>query len=344
MRLLICTQAVDTKDPILGFFHAWIEKFAAECEVVTVICLRKGEHALPSNVEVIALGETGKIRRAFEVCTVSWGRRKEYDAVFVHMNPEYIAAAGWLWKFLKKRVGLWYVHKSITPVLRYAEKVVDIIFTVSKDTFPLHSSKIQVTGHGVDTELFKPIAGVHTLFRAVSIGRISAKKNTRGIVESFLAFSHGKENVALDLYGDPVTKEEKEYDKTLKELLAPEDASKYVHFHGSVIHESVPSTLLGASVFVSLSETGGIDKAILEAMAMEIPVITTSSAHAPLLSRYPQLIAHSGDDVRTALEYVYALPHTVRAAIGGDLRQEVVENHSLPKLIKKLTWLLSQSR
>lgn len=344
MRLLICTQAVDTKDPILGFFHAWLERFAGECESVIVICLRKGEHDLPNNVEVIALGETGKIRRAFEVCTVSWGRRSEYDAVFVHMNPEYVAAAGWLWRFLKKRIGLWYVHKSVTALLRYAERAVDVIFTVSKDTFPLGSSKVEVTGHGVDTELFKPISGVDNFFRAVSIGRISAKKNTRGIVESFLHFAAGKENVALDLYGDAVTKEEKEYERTLKKMLFPENASNAVHFNGPILHEAVPTTLSGSSVFLSLSETGGIDKAILEAMAMEIPVITTSPAHAPLLSRYPQLIAHSVEDVPAALEYVYALPHTVRTAIGGDLRQEVVENHSLPKLIKKLTWLLSQSK
>ena len=82
MRILICTQAVDRDDPILGFFHAWIEEFAKHVEKITVVCLRKGKYDLP-DVEVIALGERAKFARAFEFLSIAFGRRGEYDAVFV---------------------------------------------------------------------------------------------------------------------------------------------------------------------------------------------------------------------------------------------------------------------
>src|SRR3989344_6410983 len=98
MRVLICTQAVDRDDTDLGFFIRWIEEIAKESEHVLVVCLRKGAHSLPANVEVISLGERYRLLRALEVCTIAFGRRHEYDAVFVHMNPEYIVAAGWLWR------------------------------------------------------------------------------------------------------------------------------------------------------------------------------------------------------------------------------------------------------
>src|SRR3989344_8687589 len=57
MRLLIVTQKIDRDDDLLGFFHQWICEFARHCESVTVICLEKGEYALPANVRVLSLGK-----------------------------------------------------------------------------------------------------------------------------------------------------------------------------------------------------------------------------------------------------------------------------------------------
>lgn len=57
MRLLIVTQKVDRDDDLLGFFHQWICEFAKHCDFVTVICLEKGEYALPANVRILSLGK-----------------------------------------------------------------------------------------------------------------------------------------------------------------------------------------------------------------------------------------------------------------------------------------------
>ena len=57
MKLLIVTQAVDINNPILGFFHRWIEEFSKNCEKVTVIALGVGEYKLPQNVNILSLGK-----------------------------------------------------------------------------------------------------------------------------------------------------------------------------------------------------------------------------------------------------------------------------------------------
>ena len=88
MRLLICTQAVDRDDPALGFFHRWIEGFAAHADKVIIICLRKGNYELPKHVEVIALGEKWRFLRALEVCSIAFGRRADYDALVVPLAAE----------------------------------------------------------------------------------------------------------------------------------------------------------------------------------------------------------------------------------------------------------------
>ena len=57
MRLLIITQKVDINDPILGFFHHWIEEFAKTFDKATVICLEKGESNLSPEIKVLSLGK-----------------------------------------------------------------------------------------------------------------------------------------------------------------------------------------------------------------------------------------------------------------------------------------------
>src|SRR3989344_2761544 len=169
VKLLILTQKVDSEDPILGFFHRWIEEFAKHCEQITVICLYEGAHNLPDNVRIFSLGkeqfENLKIKNSFKIKNLKlkiprqvlyiarfyhfiWRERKNYDAVFVHMNPIYVVLGGLLWKVLRKKIGLWYTHKQVDLKLRIAEKLTDIIFTASRESFRLESDKIKVVGHG----------------------------------------------------------------------------------------------------------------------------------------------------------------------------------------------------
>ena len=132
--------------------------------------------ALPDNVEVIALGKVPRLARAAQLWNICTSYRSEYDTVFVHMNPEYIVAAGWLWKLMHKRVALWYTHKSVNLKLRIAAAFSDIIFTASKESFRLNSSKVRVMGHGIDTEFFSPDTNVVRGGWMLSVGRLMPSK------------------------------------------------------------------------------------------------------------------------------------------------------------------------
>ena len=116
MKLFVVTQAVDSEDPVLGFFVRWVAELAKHFERIEVVCLKEGEHDLPKNVRVHSLGKpssakategTGaqlvlRFRYAVRFKLLAWRLRREYDAVFVHMNQEYVLLAGWLWKLLGK--------------------------------------------------------------------------------------------------------------------------------------------------------------------------------------------------------------------------------------------------
>src|SRR3989344_2349036 len=176
MKLLIYTQAVNIDDSDLGFFVRWIEEFAKRCEKVTVVCLRKGAYALPSNVQVIALDTTSRVMRSLHLLRMCISLRREYDTVFVHMNPEYVVVAGLLWRIMRKRVALWYTHKSVNLKLRVATFFANVVLTASKESFRLRTHKLHVMGHGIDTDFFSTDASVVRGDWALSVGRLMRNK------------------------------------------------------------------------------------------------------------------------------------------------------------------------
>jgi glycosyltransferase involved in cell wall biosynthesis len=265
MRLLITTQVLDAQDPRLGFFVRWVKEFSQHCEQVTVICLRKGEYELPSHVEVCEIGSGNKLTRAMRALRYIVVLRYRYEAVFVHMNPEYVVVAGWLWRLLGKKVGLWYTHKAVNLRLRIAARFTDVIFTASKESFRLRSKKLQVVGHGITTDFFSPDPNVIRESWWLSAGRLDKSKRHDLAIRA--AAEAGKE---LHILGEGP-------ERGALEILAKDLGVKAV-FAERIDHVGVRDAFRRAALFLHMSETGSLDKMILEAIACGCPVQTRDPA------------------------------------------------------------------
>jgi len=276
MKLLICTQVVDVKDSDLGFFVRWIEEFAKHCDRVTVICLRSGEHSLPPNVKVTVLNEN-KIRRVLRLLSVSVSHRKDYDAVFVHMNPEYIDVAGLLWRLLGKRIALWYTHKSVNLKLRIAVLFAHIVFTASPESFRLATKKLRVMGHGIDTDFFSPDSSIARGEWMLSVGRLMQSKR-----HDLAIRAAAQENRELRIAGDGPERER-------LEVLARELSAR-VRFLGALTQVQVRNEYRKAGHLIHTSETGSLDKVVLEALACGLPVRTNDNSLKVLENANPSYI------------------------------------------------------
>ncbi|MDD5074974.1 MAG: hypothetical protein PHO54_03790 [Candidatus Peribacteraceae bacterium] len=109
MKLLIVTQKADRTDPILGFFHRWLEEFSPRVETLTVIAQSAGDFALPSNTRVLSLGKEKGRSRVAQILTfwkLIWSGRDSYDRVLVHMTPVWVVLGAPVWAVLRKRVFL----------------------------------------------------------------------------------------------------------------------------------------------------------------------------------------------------------------------------------------------
>ncbi len=332
MKLLIVTQVLDKNHPILGFFHRWVEEFAKNCERVTVLCLEEGEHDFPENVMVHSLGKEFQRRSflvyVFRLNCLSLKLRKEYDVVFVHMIPEYVLSAGVLWKFLRKRVGLWYTHGSVSHSLRIAEKLVDQIFTAAKEGCNLKSMKVLVTGHGIDTERFAPCASEKSI-DLVTVGRIAKSKNLESLIDS-LVMVNETQQTHLSIVGDAITNAEKKYKHYIESYIEKKGVEHDVHFTGTVGQENLPEVLTSARLFVTAAQNGSLDKAVLEAMSCGLHVVSMAPGTISANLKENQVTTSS----QLASQIVQLLGSGSTFAESN--REEVLQNHSLKSLINKL--------
>ena len=329
MKLLITTQAVDRDDPILGFFHRWIEEFAGQCEQVTVICLREGNHALPANVRVQVLGGGGKIGRAFTFLRLSWGLRKEYDRVLVHMNPEYIVLAGAFWRLSGKRVALWYTHKSVTFKLRIATLFASVVLSASKESFRLGTKKLHVLGHGIDMERFVcPPHAKGAELRILTAGRISKTKNIHLILDAVEVLRVRGVSLVLTVAGAPGAGTDAAYAEDLYRR-----AGNTVLFVGPKQQQEVAALLCNSDVFINLSDTGSLDKAVLEALASGVPAVSSNEAFKQILTPYGLFVTNDRQAVAEALMRARTVDIT---RLTADIRAGHSLSALIPAILKEL--------
>ena len=327
MNLLILTQKVDKGDDNLGFFHHWLEKFAEKTDKMFVIANFVGEYSLPANAQVFSLGKEkgfGRIRRYFNFYKYIFEELPKSDAVFIHMIPAWVILVWPVAAIFRKKIYLWYTHKSVTFSLWLAEKLVSKIFTASPESCRLRSKKIVATGHGIDTERFKskdvPKAWA---LKLLSVGRITPSKDYKFIIEA-VGLTGG--NAVLDIVGEPVTETDVIYKRKLEKLVLEKNLRGKVVFLGAKTQDEMPEIYNGHDVLAHASETGSVDKAVLEAMSCGLPVATTSEAFKGMLVVLP----------KDAAAVAGVIAQMAGAGKNLALRELVIKNHNLENLIEKI--------
>ncbi|MBX4206189.1 glycosyltransferase [Candidatus Parcubacteria bacterium] len=262
MKLLILTQAVRKNDPVLGFFHRWLEELAGRFEKVTVIALGAGEHDLPENVKVLSLGKehgASKLEYLWKFYTYLWRERREYDAVFVHMNQEYVLLAGCLWRLMGKRVYLWRNHAKGSLATRLAVALAHKVFYTSPSSYTARFRKAVRMPAGIDTDFFKPDpAAVRKPHSILFLGRISSVKRVLEFVEWFNALGG---DYTATVAGEALPKD-KEY-----EALVRSKASPRITFIGAVTQDEALRLYQTHETYVNKTPAGSFDKTIVEAAA-----------------------------------------------------------------------------
>ena len=325
MRLCIVTQAVDREDPILGFFHRWIEEFARHCDHVIVIGQRVGEYAFPDNVEVFSLGKEERFSRLVQILRffrLQWKLRKRYDVAFIHMTPIWAVIGMPIWFLLRTPLYLWYEARGGGVALRIAARTARKIFSASARGLPFPSSRNVVTGHGIDTTFFSP-SGERESGLIVSVGRITAAKHPEQLLGVFRELPT---SCRLVLAGAAITPTDRELLSRLRKNA--DDRITIRPFH----QQETRDLLRRAQLFLHMSDTG-LDKAVLEAMACGCVVLSTGKVFQDML---PSQCQASPGQMAENAQKLLQLPSKEYEALSRELRTLVEEGHGLGRLIRKL--------
>lgn len=345
-RLLIITQAVDTNDKALGFFHRWIEVFAEEYQSVLVVCLSQGAHTLPGNVEVISLGKesgSSKLVQAKKFLHTIWKRRASYDSVFVHMNPIYLVLGGWAFRLLKKRVVLWYTHRHVDLKLRIGVLMADVVATVSPETMRVRTNKKMVTGHGIDTAAFDTQPVLNSPHQILVVGRIAPVKRIRECVEALAELIKQHPQATMTFIGEPGSSSDEEYKKSIVRRIEELGITDRVTWFGGVPQANLIQQYKQYGTLLSLTETGSFDKVVLEAALSGLLVCTPNTAFVESLPE--ECIIRDDTPLGTAhtLNILINLPTQERLNIQRQLIGYVQKEHALQGLILRLSKALSAS-
>ncbi|MFH0852568.1 MAG: glycosyltransferase family 4 protein [bacterium] len=344
MRILILTQKIDQNDDLLGFMHGWVKEFANRCEQVTAICLGAGSYDLPQNVKVLSLGKekgASRLKYIFNFYKHIWRERRQYDYIFVHMNCEYVLFGGLLWRLLGKKVILWYAHYLIDWRIKLAALLSHRVVTSTSFACKLKSVKLMVVGQGIDTEYFRDLSDyvfggqINFLF----LGRISPVKDLETLIRAVGLARQQSGGIYLTIVGAPTPADEK-YSDGIKNLVEELGLSEVVKFWGKVSNRETLKFYNKNDIFINLTRTGSFDKTTLEAMACERPVLVCNRSFCDIFppDLADKLIFKEKDSEELAKRILWlaGIDRQERQEIGRRLREIIVKEHSLKRLVAKL--------
>jgi glycosyltransferase involved in cell wall biosynthesis len=355
MRLLVFNLATDADDPALGFTTAWLNALAQRCDAIDVITMRAGRLAVAANIRVFSIGKEqgySEARRArvFYDTLLRLLRQHRCDAAFAHMTPLFAIMAAPLLRPHGIPLTLWYAHKAVTRQLRWAERLSQRVVSASPESFRLPSAKLRIIGHGIDTALFAPSENPlnGSLFTILTAGRVTPSKGIETLLEAARVLYHdlGWKTLRVRIIGGSSSAVgDTDYGQKLKQEARALGLAGVVEFAGAVSYDRMTAEYQAADVMVNLSATGSLDKAVLEAMACGLPVITANEAFFSLLAPWEErLLIPPGQPGRLAAALL-RLKHddpAARRALGLALRALVVEQHSLDRLADTLIALFRE--
>jgi glycosyltransferase involved in cell wall biosynthesis len=228
---------------------------------------------------------------------------------------------------------------------RLADKVRDALFVICISDFarsqlmgvvgPSHWRKLRVVHCGVDVERFSP-AGPHANDRPTSITCVARLVPVKGqglLIDALAQLQRAGHDAVLTLVGDGPER------AALQARARERGLGDRVVFRGAVAHTEVAQILRDSDVFCLPSFAEGVPIVLMEAMAMELPVIASRIMGIPELIEdgVSGLLIRPGSepDLVSALAALISGPDR-RRALGRAAREKVSDEFALHSSASRL--------
>jgi glycosyltransferase involved in cell wall biosynthesis len=351
MRVLLFNLATDLEDSVLGFTTGWINGLAKRVEFIHVITMRAGQVKVPSNVRVESVGKEkgySEPRRLMEFYRHLYRVLSEdrIDVCFSHMIPIFTILAAPVLRAKRIPIATWYAHRQVTTTLKLAHHLSDCMVASAETSYRYRHDKLVIVGQGIDTDLFSPDE-TEVAYPPVilSVGRLSPIKDPITLIEAVYLLRQRGHEIRCMLVGD-ASVGDRAYAQAVRQRMRELGLESVVQFVGAVLNDQVVHWYRRCFAHVNGSPPDhSLDKVALEAMACSKPSLSSTLGFRDTLGRWADwlLFRHgSPEDLAEKIEQLLKLDAVQRQIIGAELRQSVLEKHSLEGLTDRLVQLFEQ--
>ena len=202
-------------------------------------------------------------------------------------------------------------------------------------TYGIRMEKLHVVYHGVDLRRFQPGEPPRNAEPVLlSVGRLVEQKGLDRLLRACAALAQQGYRLRCDIIGDGPLR------RDLEQLTDELGLGERVHFHGRLFQEQLIEHYAAADLFVlpciqaADGDRDGIPNVLIEAMAMQLPIISTR------FSGVPELVVDASTGVLVEPDNVPALVEAMRGllddparghSLGQAGRQRVIEGFTIER-------------
>lgn len=340
-KLIFVTQSYEPSSGVMGFVPTWVEEAQKNFSQVTVFCLRTEKKFK----NVYSFQQKNDLFTFLKLNYLLFKHRKNCDVIFCHYSAKFSLALYPLVKILRKKMFQWWAHPHSPWELKVIGPHLRQIFTPSHDSFPLQLPNVKIMGHGIAARFFSHKNALTVSAEApillVSIGRICSIKNYSPLIKAMAQIKRDSSCVlSAHLYGPLLLEADHQYKKDLTQEARNLSVEEQIIFHAELPSAQVLEQLLQTHFFINLQRSGGIGKAILEALALGVPTFFCTSAFdheidEDLVQKFKFDDLNPEDLAKKILAYV-KLPQEEQLQIKERLREYVRDRHQLSRLWPRL--------
>ena len=296
----------------------------------------------------LRLGEFDLLRRSFALFYLAeallvgdWMRRRSLHHLHVHFGGA-VATVGMI------AAQAWQIPWSVTlhgpdeffdqEAFYLRQKIESASFVICISDFcrsqvlriapNLDDSRLEVVRLGVDCAALQPSEpkSASEIMHLACTGRMVAAKGHRILLEAIAALAKDKIEVTCTLIGDGPER------PALEALSRQLGIANQIHFLGAMAHQPTLAEVAKADVFVLASFAEGLPVALMEAMALGVPCISTTIAAIPELIHSGQnglLVPPANSAALAAALRQLASNRQLRLQLGQQARKTAEEHYNL---------------
>lgn len=343
--LLIFNFSMNSSNPVFSHQPKVVELLANRFTNIEIIT---SDHESPVSNRLIkhttflnwpSINKIQKIYRLYKAAVkIEWKSRPKI--VFYHMTDVQAALLGPIYKLMGKKQILWYAHTSNPLTLKFSSKYMNTILTSTQGSFP-DGYLVKSIGQAIDVDTFtftEKIASKRML-KVIHVGRLDPSKEIKSMIIWFLANRTNLQLESLTFVGTP-TSSHHFYVAELQNFFRAQVELGIIVFLGPKSKDELPEILRNHDIFLHFF-SGSLDKSILEATSIGLPVVTINEEYLKIFGTWSDSAPSNQEFLSDEFKAIANLsPKKLNLLL--ELKSSSVSNsHSLNRWINRLTDIMT---